>query len=158
MGCRPCSGRPRRTRTTRSGRSVLGPIGGGGRVEYGAVGEVVSMAAALQALARPGSALVGPVTRAAVGSLFTWGEAVSSGAQTTATYLGEPRPGATGPRPAGPRRRGPLVGRQAELAALGTAMREAVCGRGTVVLVTGEPGLGKTRLVQEARRRAPAGT
>jgi DNA-binding SARP family transcriptional activator len=141
-----------------TGLAVLGPIGGGGRVEYGAVGEVVSRAAALHALARPGSALVGPVTRAAVGSLFTWGEPVSIDASLTATYLGEPRPGATGPRPPGPRRRGPLVGRSAELAALGTALREAVRGHGSVVLVTGEPGLGKTRLVQETRRRAPAGT
>src|SRR5690348_14801020 len=150
-----------------TGPAVLGPIGGGGRVEYGAVGEVVRLAAALQALARPGSALVGPVTRAAVASLFPWGEPVvagpaasgpaASGAPLTATYLGEPRPWATGPRPASPRRRGPLVGRQAELAALGHALREAVCGRGLAVLVAGEPGLGKTRLVQEARRRAPAG-
>jgi tetratricopeptide (TPR) repeat protein len=46
------------------------------------------------------------------------------------------------------------VGRQAELAALGTALREAERGHGSVVLVTGEPGLGKTRLVQECRRRA----
>jgi DNA-binding SARP family transcriptional activator/tetratricopeptide (TPR) repeat protein len=142
-----------------TGPAVLGPIGGGGRVEYGAVGEVVSLAAALQALARPGSALVGPVTRAAVASLFTWGEPVTAGAAAmTATYLGVPRPGAAGSRSAGRRRRGPLVGRQAELAALGTALREAVRGRGSVVLVTGDPGLGKTRLVQEARRRAPAGT
>jgi predicted ATPase len=50
------------------------------------------------------------------------------------------------------------VGRQLELAALGTALREAVRGRGSVVVVTGEPGLGKTRLVHECRRRAPAGT
>src|SRR5437660_371486 len=37
-----------------TGPAVLGPIGGGARVEYGAVGEVVGQAAALQALARPG--------------------------------------------------------------------------------------------------------
>ena len=143
-----------------TGPAVLGPIGGGGRVEYGAVGAVVSLAAALQALARPGSVLVGPVTRTAVAPLFTWGEPVTVGgpgpAPPTATYLGAPRPGAAGPRPRA--RRGPLVGRQAELAALGTALREAVRGRGSVVLVTGDPGLGKTRLVQECRRRAPAGT
>ena len=64
------------------------------------------------------------------------------------------------PRIAGHRLRpgGPLVGRQAELAALGTALREAARGHGSVVLVTGEPGLGKTRLVQECRRRAARGT
>jgi DNA-binding SARP family transcriptional activator/tetratricopeptide (TPR) repeat protein len=133
-----------------TGPAVLGPIGGGARVEYGAVGEVVGQAAALQALARPGSALVGPVTRAAAGHLFAWGAAEGDG-----TYLGPPMP-----RIAGHRLRpgGPLVGRQAELAALGTALREAARGHGSVVLVTGEPGLGKTRLVQECRRRAARGT
>ena len=115
------------------------------------MGEVVGLAAALQALARPGSALVGPVTRAAVGHLFAWGDEVPG----RATYLGPPMP-----RIAGHRLRpgGPLVGRQAELAALGTALREAARGHGSVVLVTGEPGLGKTRLVQECRRRAARGT
>src|SRR6185312_1817933 len=133
-----------------TGPAVLGPIGGGARVEYGAVGEVVGQAAALQARARPGSALVGPVTRAAAGHLFAWGAAEPDG-----TYLGPPMP-----RIAGHRLRpgGPLVGRQAELAALGTALREAARGHGSVVLVTGEPGLGKTRLVQECRRRAARGT
>ena len=133
-----------------TGPAVLGPIGGGARVEYGAVGEVVGQAAALQARARPGSALVGPVTRAAAGHLFAWGAAEPEG-----TYLGPPMP-----RLAGHRLRpgGPLVGRQAELAALGTALREAARGHGSVVLVTGEPGLGKTRLVQECRRRAARGT
>ena len=83
-----------------TGPAVLGPIGGGGRVEYGAIGEVVSLAATLQALARPGSALVGPVTRAAVGSLFTWGEPVTFGAERTATYPGRARP--AGPASCGP--------------------------------------------------------
>src|SRR6266699_2410906 len=134
-----------------TGPAVLGPIGGGARVEYGAVGEVVGQAAALQALARPDSALVGPVTRAAAGHLFAWGDEVPG----SGTYLGPPMP-----RIAGHRLRpgGPLVGRQAELAALGTALREAARGNGSVVLVTGEPGLGKTRLVQECRKRAARGT
>ena len=138
-----------------TGPAVLGPIGGGARVEYGAVGEVVGRAAALQALARPGSALVGPVTRAAAGHLFAWGEEVPVSGPGPATYLGAPMP-----RIAGHRLRpgGPLVGRQPELAALGTALREAARGHGSVVLVTGEPGLGKTRLVQECRKRVARGT
>ena len=138
-----------------TGPAVLGPIGGGARVEYGAVGEVVGRAAALQALARPGSALVGPVTRAAAGHLFAWGEEVPAGGPGPAAYLGAPMP-----RIAGHRLRpgGPLVGRQPELAALGTALREAARGHGSVVLVTGEPGLGKTRLVQECRKRVARGT
>ncbi len=138
-----------------TGPAVLGPIGGGARVEYGAVGAVVGQAAALQALARPDSTLVGPVTRAAAGHLFAWGDEVPNPGSGRATYLGAPVP-----RIAGHRLRpgGPLVGRQAELAGLGTALREAARGHGSVVLLTGEPGLGKTRLVQECRRRAARGT
>ena len=141
-----------------TGPAVLGPLGGGGRVEYGAVGEVVGQAAALQAAARPGSALVGPVTRAAIGHLFSWGASaqVTAGATAlTATSLGGPRPRAAGRRL---RPGGPLVGRQAELEVLGAALHDAAHGHGSVVLVTGEPGLGKTRLVREARRRAVRGT
>ena len=134
-----------------TGPAVLGPIGGGARVEYGAVGEVVGRAAALQALARPGSALVGPVTRAAAGHLFAWGAAERQTAPTWGRPCRASR--GTGSAPGGP-----LVGRQPELAVLGTALREAARGHGSVVLVTGEPGLGKTRLVQECRKRVTRGT
>jgi tetratricopeptide (TPR) repeat protein len=44
------------------------------------------------------------------------------------------------------------------MAVLGTAMRELARGHGSVVLVTAEPGLGKTRLVQEGRKRVAGGT
>ena len=58
-----------------TGPAVVGPIGGGAKVEYGALGNVVSVAAALQSAARPGSVLVGPATRAVTGHLFSWGAA-----------------------------------------------------------------------------------
>jgi len=44
---------------------------------------------------------------------------------------------------------GALLGRDSELAALRGWIGDAVAGRGRVVLVTGEPGIGKTRLAQE---------
>ena len=45
----------------------------------------------------------------------------------------------------------PLVGRATELGVLRGALRQATVGKGGVVVVTGEPGLGKTRLVSECR-------
>ena len=46
--------------------------------------------------------------------------------------------------------RDPLVGRDAELASVRRALAEATAGRAQVVAVAGEPGIGKTRLVDEA--------
>ena len=140
-----------------SGPALVGPIGGGAKVEYAALGDVVSMAAALQSAARPGSVLVGPATRAAAAHLFTWGpdEPVALSPDVpplVAGYLDTPRATATERRPrlGG---RAPLVGRQVELRALDTALRAAVAGRGQVIVLAGEPGIGKTRLVQESRKR-----
>jgi hypothetical protein len=47
----------------------------------------------------------------------------------------------------------PVVGRQGELAVLDEVVRETTSGTGSVLFVVGEPGLGKTRLVQERRKR-----
>jgi class 3 adenylate cyclase/DNA-binding SARP family transcriptional activator len=140
-----------------TGPAVVGPIGGGAKVEYGAFGDVVSVAAALQSSARPGSVLVGPATRAVTGHLFSWGaaEEVALGGHArplVASYLDAPRARVAERRP----RVGgqaTLVGREAEMQVLDGALRAAVSGQGSVVMLTGEPGLGKTRLVQECRKR-----
>jgi class 3 adenylate cyclase len=140
-----------------TGPAVVGPIGGGTKVEYGAVGEVVGIAASLQSVARWGSVLVGPATRAAAEGLFDWGPTekvalITDTKPVVASYLERPKV-------RGARRlsrlggRAPLVGREAELAVLDSALREAVRGQGSVVVLVGEAGLGKTRLVQECRKR-----
>ena len=45
---------------------------------------------------------------------------------------------------------GLLLDRTRELAALNAALRDAEAGRGSVAIVSGEPGIGKTRLIKEA--------
>jgi class 3 adenylate cyclase len=141
-----------------TGPAVTGPVGGVSGDHYGAVGEVVSIAGALQLASRPGSVLVGPITRTATEGLFEWGPtaevAVSGGTRwLRACYLGRPK-ARLAPQPSG---RGlvrpvPIVGRRRELDVLRESLRNATGGGGCVVVMTGEPGLGKTRLVAECRR------
>ena len=49
-----------------------------------------------------------------------------------------------------------LIGRERELDELIAALNDALAGRGRVALISGEAGIGKTRLVQEAAARALA--
>ena len=140
-----------------TGPAIVGPLGTA--AGYGAVGEVVGDAAAFQSTAKACSVLVGPVTRAATEEAFEWGPAEEvvpgPGAKPlVASYLERPKPRSSGyrghARLAG---RAPLVGRRSELGVVDEALREATSGKGSVVFVVGEPGLGKTRLVQECRKR-----
>ena len=56
-----------------SGPVVVGAVGAGSRVEYGAMGDAVNVAARLQSLAAPGTVLVGEQTTARVEPIFEWG-------------------------------------------------------------------------------------
>jgi hypothetical protein len=50
----------------------------------------------------------------------------------------------------------PFVGREGELAALAADLAGALAGAGGVVLLAGEPGIGKTRLAEELAAQASA--
>ncbi|MFL5841193.1 MAG: AAA family ATPase [Thermoleophilaceae bacterium] len=50
----------------------------------------------------------------------------------------------------------PLVGRETELEAVGGALEAVVAGAGRLVLVRGQAGIGKTRLLEASRERAAA--
>lgn len=56
-------------------------------------------------------------------------------------------------QPSGDSPRAPFLGREAALAKLASAADSALSGNGQAVLISGEAGIGKTRLVQEFRRR-----
>jgi ABC-type transport system substrate-binding protein/class 3 adenylate cyclase len=138
-----------------TGTVVLGPVGGGSRVEYGAVGDSINTAARLQSSARPGSVLVGESTHRLVEPLFEWSEpqrlALKGKQEQVMAYE------ATGVRAAPGRTRGlgreaPLVGRDIELATAREAAEAVLSGTGGILFVTGEAGIGKSRLVSEVRR------
>ncbi len=148
-----------------TGPAIVGPIRTGAGVDYAAIGEVVPVAAALQSAARARSVLVGPATRAVTEGIFEWGPTeevtpADSAKPVVGSYLERPKARSVGYRGqsklAGHAR---LVGRQDEVAVLDKALRDAVSGAGSpsgpgsVVFIVGDPGLGKTRLMQECRKR-----
>lgn len=147
-----------------TGLVVLGPVGAGARIEYGATGDAINTAARLQSHARPGSVLVSGSTQRAVEPLFEWGEPqhYALKGKTDPVLALEAR----GVRPVPGSVRGlegaatPFVGRQDELTSAAAVLRTLLAGSGGMLFVSGEPGIGKSRLLAELRHifeRSPAG-
>jgi len=118
---------------------------------YNALGDTVNTAARLQLHAGGGSIAVGPTTARQVESLF---ELESVGllelkgkAEPVAAYR------VVGERERTVRRLTPLIGRDDELSVLDEVFGGLAEGSGAIVAITGEPGIGKSRLVAEARSR-----
>jgi ABC-type oligopeptide transport system substrate-binding subunit/class 3 adenylate cyclase len=138
-----------------TGPVVLGPLGAGRRIEYTAFGDTVNVAARLQSAARPASVLVGAPTHRLVESLFRWGEPKElelKGKSTTVRAFE-----VEGAKHVSGKVRGlrgapsPLVGRERELATCRAALDEVMDGAGGILFVTGEAGIGKSRLLAELR-------
>ena len=125
-------------------------VGAGPAQERDVVGETPNLAARLQALARPGTLVVADSTRRQIGTLF---EIEDLGPQPLAGFaepqrawrvLGES--GVVSRFEASRSRTTPLVGRDEELELLLRRWQQAKSGAGRVVLLSGEPGIGKSRL------------
>jgi len=141
-----------------TGAVVVGEVGAGSRVEYAAFGDTVNVAARLQSAAEPGSVLVDDATHHAVERLFEWGERrelelKGKGAPVAAWPV-------TGVVAAGRQQRGAtametrLVGRSRELGQGREALEALRAGRGGVLVVAGDAGIGKSRLLNELRELA----
>jgi class 3 adenylate cyclase/tetratricopeptide (TPR) repeat protein len=142
-----------------SGEVVVGRIGDDLRMDYTAQGHVVGLAARVQQLARPGGISVTEQTaRLASGffDLFDRGEESLKGASVPVRVFDLRGPGPMRTRFDRSRARGfsRFVGRERELALLERALRDAQSGRPTVVLITAEPGAGKSRLCHEFVERS----
>jgi tetratricopeptide (TPR) repeat protein len=133
-------------------------IGDGEAQERSVVGETPNLAARLQAMAEPDSVVIAASTRRLLGDVFEW------------HYLGTaPLKGIAEPVPAWQVVRSsaiesrfeafhsaalaPLVGRTEQTALLLHRWNRAQAGSGNVVLLSGEPGIGKSRLVRELRHQ-----
>lgn len=144
-----------------TGLVVLGPLGAGGRIEYGAMGDALNTAARLQAHAAPDAVLVGARTHRMTEPLFEWGEARELALKGKAEPVLAYQLRGARTTPALDRRRlgaAPvLVGRERELEVARERIDRVLAGTGGVLLISGEAGLGKSRLLAEVRQAFQAG-
>jgi class 3 adenylate cyclase len=129
-----------------TGQVATGLVGAGNRRPV-ALGDTMNVAARLQTHAEPGTILVGPRTAAELGNRFrleSLGEILVKGRDAAVEAWRLVR-AETGQRPAPSK---PFVGREPELGQLQALLEELKGGHGRLVLVTGDPGIGKTRLVE----------
>jgi class 3 adenylate cyclase/tetratricopeptide (TPR) repeat protein len=142
-----------------SGEVVVGRIGDDLRMDYTAQGHVVGLAARVQQLAPPGGITVTEQTARLAAGFFDFldrGEQSLKGASVPVRVFELRGPGQVRSRLESSRARGfsRFVGRERELALLERALREMQSGRPKVVLITAEPGAGKSRLCHEFVERA----
>ena len=133
-------------------------IGEGAAQEQTVVGETPNLAARLQALAAPGSVVISQATRRLVGGLFELADLgpqrLKGFAEPLAAWRVEGEGRAEGRFEAlHGERLTPLVGREHELGILLERWAWAKDGDGQVVLLSGEPGIGKSRVIRALRER-----
>lgn len=137
-----------------TGLVVVGDlIGSGPAREQAAVGETPNLAARLQAVAEPGTVVIAARTRQLIGGLF---DCADLGCRRIQGFLEPLRAWRVmghsrvegrfeARQMGGPM---PLVGRERELGQLLDLWRKAKGATGQVLLLAGEPGIGKSRLVR----------
>jgi AAA ATPase domain/Adenylate and Guanylate cyclase catalytic domain len=136
-----------------TGLVVVGElIGSGEAQERGIVGETPNLAARLQGLAEPNTVVIAESTRRLLGNLF---ELQDLGAKAV-KGIAEPVHAWAALRASAVESRfealraatTPLVGRDEDVALLMRRWEQAKAGDGQIVLISGEPGIGKSRIAE----------
>ncbi len=150
-----CDGQPLRLHIGLAGGEVVAAtIRGAGTSKYSVTGDPVNLAARLNALAASGDTLISDALYRVVADSV---EALGMGERTLKGLAQPVLVWQVRALRAEHAQRLPFVGRQAELAQLGGAL-DAVhaTGAGITIIVRGDAGIGKSRLVDEIRARAVA--
>jgi class 3 adenylate cyclase len=141
-----------------TGLVVVGDlIGTGAALEQAVVGETPNLAARLQALAEPGTLVIASTTRDLIGGLFEYRDlgavplkGFDQNVQAWQVVAGE----AADSRFEALRAAGtPLIGREDEIELLARRWEQAKAGEGRAVLLSGDPGVGKSRITQALLER-----
>jgi class 3 adenylate cyclase/predicted ATPase len=141
-----------------TGPVVVAEIGTGARAEQLALGETPNIAARLQGVAALNTVVLSGVTQRLVAGLFDFQDLGVQPLKGVATSMRVYR--VLGESTAhhrldllSPTGQTPLVGREEELALLQRRWEQVKDREGQAVLLSGEPGIGKSRLVRELRDR-----
>jgi class 3 adenylate cyclase/tetratricopeptide (TPR) repeat protein len=139
-----------------TGPVVVSELGSAGRSETLALGETPNLAARVQALAMPDSVWMTAATHRLATGMFVVedeGEHALAGVREPVRMYRAIAASGIRSRFAATATRGltPFIGREQERQLLLARFEQAVEGDGQVVLLSGEPGIGKSRLVQQLR-------
>ncbi|NTV15468.1 MAG: AAA family ATPase [Desulfobulbaceae bacterium] len=141
-----------------SGPVIAGHIGSQEDGSYTVMGDTVNIAARLEKAARPGQILLSATTRQLAGQGFSYVKlpdlALKGRGKPQAVYelLPSPLPGSRDPQ-MGRRLSGIFIARKKELAQLRELDHQTCAGKSRLVLIIGEAGIGKSRLIHEWRRQ-----
>jgi class 3 adenylate cyclase/tetratricopeptide (TPR) repeat protein len=136
------------------GRVFTGDLGFASRRTYSVKGDAVNLAARLASHARPGSVLLAADVLDHTRRVYTVTDVPAPSLKGRRTQVHTVALGHTVERRTQLEPADLLVGRDGELATLEDAIGQLSSGNGAVVEVVGEPGIGKSRLVDEAAARA----
>ena len=142
-----------------TGLVVVGDlVGEGSAQEQSVVGETPNLAARLQALAEPDTVVIGTGTHRLVGDLFEYRdlgavEVKGIAAPVPAWQVLRPSTVASRFEALHGSALAPLIGRDEEIDLLLRRWARAKAGDGQVVLISGEPGIGKSRITAELEQR-----
>jgi class 3 adenylate cyclase/predicted ATPase len=136
-----------------TGLVVVGDlIGAGAAQEQAVVGETPNLAARLQALGEPGAVVISATTRKLIGGLFEYRNLgtvpIKGFAENVPVWQVLGMGSVEGRFEALRTATTPLVGRAEEIELLLRRWEQAKAGDGQVVLICGEPGIGKSRITE----------